>query len=102
MLRGVGETVSLGEIGAVRMAYRADIDGLRAVAVLAVMLFHYGVPTASGGFVGVDVFFVISGFLITGKLVEAWLGCGPGTRSSPGSAPSTAAASSASRPPCWR
>jgi hypothetical protein len=70
----------LGKIGTVRMAYRADIDGLRAVAVLAVMLFHYGVPAVSGGFVGVDVFFVISGFLITGKLVEAW----PGARTARG------------------
>jgi peptidoglycan/LPS O-acetylase OafA/YrhL len=48
--------------------FRPDIEGLRAVAVLAVVLFHAGVPGLSGGFVGVDVFFVISGFLITGLL----------------------------------
>ena len=47
---------------------RRDIDGLRALAVIPVVLFHFGFSTFSGGFVGVDVFFVISGFLITGIL----------------------------------
>lgn len=47
------------------MDYRAEIDGLRAVAVLPVIMFHAGVTAFSGGFVGVDVFFVISGYLIT-------------------------------------
>jgi peptidoglycan/LPS O-acetylase OafA/YrhL len=51
-----------------RGAFRPDIEGLRAVAVLAVVLYHAGVPGLGGGFVGVDVFFVISGFLITGLL----------------------------------
>jgi len=48
--------------------FRPDIEGLRAVAVLAVILVHAGVPGVGGGFIGVDVFFVISGFLITGLL----------------------------------
>jgi peptidoglycan/LPS O-acetylase OafA/YrhL len=47
------------------MEFRKDINGLRAIAVLAVVLYHYGVPYFAGGFVGVDVFFVISGFLLT-------------------------------------
>lgn len=45
--------------------FRADINGLRAVAVLAVVLFHFGIAGFSGGYVGVDVFFVISGYLMT-------------------------------------
>ena len=50
--------------------YRSDIDGMRAVAVVAVILFNAGVPFLSGEFVGVDVFFVISGYLITKTLLE--------------------------------
>ena len=52
------------------MHYRADIDGLRALAVVPVVLFHLGLPGVSGGFVGVDVFFVISGYLITTILLR--------------------------------
>jgi peptidoglycan/LPS O-acetylase OafA/YrhL len=50
----------------VRRAYREDIDWLRAIAVLAVVAFHFEAPAVFGGFVGVDIFFVISGYLITG------------------------------------
>src|SRR5918911_3342029 len=56
------------EEGAPGRPFRPDIEGLRAVAVLAVVLFHAAVPRIAGGFVGVDVFFVLSGFLITGLL----------------------------------
>ena len=49
---------------------RHEIDGLRALAVLPVILFHAGLPSLSGGFVGVDVFFVISGYLITTLLLK--------------------------------
>lgn len=52
------------------MQYRREIDGLRAVAVLPVIFFHAGFPGFSGGYVGVDVFFVISGYLITSILLE--------------------------------
>ena len=57
---------------------RADIDGLRAIAVLSVLFYHCTIPFFSGGFVGVDVFFVISGYLIGGQIYER-LAQNPGT-----------------------
>lgn len=53
------------------MSYRPDIDGLRAIAVVAVVLNHMAPEFLPGGFVGVDIFFVISGYLITGQLLSA-------------------------------
>jgi peptidoglycan/LPS O-acetylase OafA/YrhL len=70
----VRQTDSVSHAGGVRgrrvaqSGFRPDIEGLRAVAVVAVVLFHADMPGVGGGFVGVDVFFVISGFLITGLL----------------------------------
>ena len=52
------------------MRYRPDVDGLRALAIATVVLFHLGFESFSGGYVGVDVFFVISGYLITGLIVQ--------------------------------
>jgi peptidoglycan/LPS O-acetylase OafA/YrhL len=57
------------------MQYRREIDGLRAVAVVPVILFHADIPGFSGGFIGVDVFFVISGYLIT-TLIASQHQCG--------------------------
>lgn len=52
------------------MTYRRELDGLRAIAVLAVILFHTGFAAIPGGYVGVDVFFVLSGYLIASILLS--------------------------------
>ncbi len=52
------------------MKYRKEVDGLRAIAVLPVILFHGGILGFSGGYIGVDIFFVISGYLITSSILE--------------------------------
>src|SRR4029077_9164976 len=52
--------------------FRPDVEGLRAIAVSLVVLYHSGVPFVTGGYVGVDIFFVISGFLITRLLLAEY------------------------------
>jgi peptidoglycan/LPS O-acetylase OafA/YrhL len=65
-------TPVLGEIGTPSgdRPFRPDVQGLRALAVALVVIYHAGVPKVTGGFVGVDVFFVISGYVITGLLLR--------------------------------
>ena len=59
-----------------RLPYLPALDGLRAMAVLAVLLYHADLPWIPGGFLGVEIFFVISGYLITLLLLEEWSCCG--------------------------
>ena len=54
------------------LRYQPGLDGLRALSVLGVILFHAGYSWIPGGFLGVEVFFVVSGYLITSLLVEEW------------------------------
>jgi peptidoglycan/LPS O-acetylase OafA/YrhL/lysophospholipase L1-like esterase len=66
------EAIAASHHRAPRLGYIPALDGLRAVAVLAVLLYHADVPWWKGGFLGVDVFFVISGYLITCLLLADW------------------------------
>lgn len=63
---------TIEELNMTSTNFRKDINGLRAIAVVSVVLFHFGVVGFSGGFVGVDVFFVISGFLMTGIVARGF------------------------------
>jgi len=69
-----GESVSgpADKTAGQRLTYLPGVDGLRALAVLAVLLYHAELPWIQGGFLGVDVFFVISGYLITSLLLAEW------------------------------
>src|SRR5688572_9779295 len=58
--------------GGVRLPYMPGLDGLRALAVIAVLLYHAGISWIPGGFLGVEVFFVLSGYLITALLLAEW------------------------------
>jgi peptidoglycan/LPS O-acetylase OafA/YrhL len=70
---GGPEETGLADEGArLGFGYKPGLDGLRAVAVLSVMAFHFGASWATGGFLGVDMFFVLSGYLITSLLVVEW------------------------------
>ncbi|MFP3249994.1 MAG: acyltransferase, partial [Paraburkholderia sp.] len=69
-MAGMIDKITQSQTRDTRRAYRPDIDGLRAIAVLSVLFFHAGLQRFTGGYVGVDVFFVISGYLITKLLKE--------------------------------
>ena len=72
LLRGCDTAASVGRVGASNMSYLPGLDGLRALAVIAVLLYHAGLAWIPGGFLGVEVFFVISGYLITALLLSEW------------------------------
>ena len=59
-----------------RLSYITGLDGIRAVAVMAVLFYHANAPWALGGFLGVETFFVLSGFLITSLLLSEWQSTG--------------------------
>ena len=71
LLRGPFRPAEYGRFGAVQASpYRAEIDGLRALAIVAVIINHFDSNILPSGYLGVDIFFVISGFVITSALVE--------------------------------
>lgn len=71
-----GQRIPAQRAAATGHAFRGDVEGLRALAIAGVMSYHAGVDDLSGGYVGVDVFFVVSGFLITGLLLRELEGQG--------------------------
>jgi peptidoglycan/LPS O-acetylase OafA/YrhL len=71
-----GRVVQPEPVGSVSGRYLPALDGVRALAIAAVFAYHLGYRWAAGGYLGVDLFFVLSGFLITSLLVEEWAGTG--------------------------
>lgn len=67
----LSQSVQTKAQNSIKLSYRSDIDGLRAVAVIAIVTFHAFPSLIPGGFVGVDIFFVISGFLITSLILQS-------------------------------
>ena len=68
--RQVNQVKQVNQFKADKLTYISEIDGLRALAVLSVVLFHFFPSWLGGGYLGVDIFFVISGFLITSQLIR--------------------------------
>ena len=60
-------------INSKKKSYLPSIDGLRALAIIFVLAYHFQLPFFQGGFIGVDIFFVLSGYLITSTLFREWV-----------------------------
>lgn len=66
------QTIATATVTQFKLGHRPELDGLRGVSILLVLMLHFGFSFATGGFLGVDIFFVLSGFLITSLLVQEW------------------------------
>jgi peptidoglycan/LPS O-acetylase OafA/YrhL len=66
----LGQTTDTATVTEFKLGHRAELDGLRGISILLVLMLHFGFSFATGGFLGVDIFFVLSGFLITSLLVQ--------------------------------
>ena len=68
----LGQTRDTTSVTEFKLGHRPELDGLRGISILLVLLLHFGLSYSTGGFLGVDIFFVLSGFLITSLLVQEW------------------------------